>query len=111
MKVPVRLSVHGTVLSGQIRGLIEQQLEKLEERSGRITSCHVTLRAPGAHHRMGEPVAVHIRLALPGGRQVVVGPPSPKDPRCAEMAFAIHEAFRNALRQLTQHTDGLRARR
>ncbi len=103
----LQLEVHGLVLSGQVSELLDKQVKKLEARFGRTTSCRVTLRAPGQHHRVGEPFIVNIRLGLPSGLEVNVGPSRAKDPRFANLIFAIHEAFRRATSQLDRRVERL----
>lgn len=67
-------------------------------------------RAPGAHHKSGEPFAVSVRIALPARHEVNVGHVSAPDRRLADMDFAIDDAFKRALRQLGDETDQLRGR-
>ena len=109
MQTPLQLEVHGLELSSHIRDLIAAHLRKFEDRFGRTISCRASIRAPGAHHNIGEPFAVGIRIALPGGREVNVGPVSnSRDPRQADLVFALNDAFRRATRQLQRQADKLR---
>lgn len=108
MPMPLQLEVHGVALSSHMQDLVAAQLRKLEERHGRVTSCHVVIRAPGTHHRMGEPFAVSIRVALPGRREVNVGRISNShDPRQSDIVFAVNDAFRRAVRQLQRQAHRL----
>ena len=43
---------------------------------------------------------VHIRLALPDGREVNVGRTPPADERHSDLTFALNDAFKHARRQL-----------
>lgn len=105
METPARLEIQGFEPSAHVRGLIETNLKKIEERYGRTTSCRVAIQGPGAHHREGEPFAVSIRLSLPNGREVNVGRVSKGlDRRQADVNFAINDAFRRAVRQLRDQT-------
>ncbi len=98
---PVQIEVQGFMPSAHVRELIETNMAKLENRHGRVASCRVAIRAPGPHHVIGEPYSVSIWLSLPQGREVKVGPtPNKADQRQADVAFAIHDAFRRAMRQL-----------
>jgi cold shock CspA family protein len=108
METDLQLETQGFEPSIQVRELIAANIEKLEARFGRITSCWVTIRAPGAHHRMGEPYTVSIRMALPKGREVNVGYNSKGNSRRqVDVTFAIHDAFRRATRQLRDNSQRL----
>lgn len=109
METPLELEVEGVQLSTHMRDLIDANIAKFEARFGRITSCRVAIHAPGAHHRMGEPYAVSIRMALPDGNDVdVTRNSSGKDPRQADLSFAVTDAFRRATRQLREKARRLR---
>ena len=99
----LRLDFRGFKPSTHARELVESNIRKIEARDGRIASCSVVVRAPGAHHRLGEHYSVSIRLGLPNGREVTVGS-SDTDHRHAEIAFAINDSFRKAVRQLRDET-------
>jgi cold shock CspA family protein len=58
------------------------------------------LKGPGDHHRTGGLYEVHIRLALPNGREVNVGHTAQNDERHSDLNFAIADAFKRARRQL-----------
>ncbi len=101
METPLELEFGGFEPSSHVKDLIDANIARLERRYGRITAARVAIRAPDAHHRMGEPYFVTIRLSLPGRKDVQVKPPPRAlDPRQAEIAFAISDAFRRADRQL-----------
>jgi cold shock CspA family protein len=109
METPPKLEIQGFRPSAHVRDLIESDVRKIEKRYGNVTSCRVVIRAPGAHHKMGEPYAVTIYLALPNGREVSVGRTSKgADPRQADINFALHDAFRRVIRQLQDETRLLR---
>lgn len=109
METPLELEIQGFEPSANLRDLIAANLAKVEGRFGRITSCRVEIRAPGAHHRMGEPYAVSIHMALPNGREVNVGRVSRgNDRRQSDLIFAVGDAFRRALRQLSDQARELR---
>lgn len=108
METPLQLETHGINLSSHVQEIITAHLQKLESRFGRITACRVVVRTPGAHHQMGEPYAVSITLALPGNRSVNVGRVSNnRDPRRADIVFAVNDAFRRATRQLRRQAQKL----
>jgi ribosome-associated translation inhibitor RaiA len=101
----IKAEFQGFEPSTHLRELVESNIHKFEARGGQITSCNVVVRAPGAHHRMGEHYAVSIRLELPNGRQVNVGSSaSDVDRRHANVVFAITDSFRKAMRQLRDET-------
>ena len=105
METPLKLEIQGFEPSAHVRELIEFNIRKFEERSGRITSCNVIIRAPGAHHRLGEPFSVTIYMALPNSMEVSVGRTSKGlDRRHSDINFAINDAFRRAARQLQDKT-------
>lgn len=109
MEIPPKLEVLGLRPSAHLRELIATNIAKLERRYGRITSCQVAIRAPNRHHRMGEPFAVTIRLALPNRKDVDVNPPPRAlDHRQGDLSFAVNDAFRRADRRLREYATKLR---
>jgi cold shock CspA family protein/ribosome-associated translation inhibitor RaiA len=111
METPFELEIQGFEPSSHLREQIAAQLSKLERRYGRITACRVAIRAPNAHHKMGEPYFVSVHLALPSHRDVTVKPP-PRgmDARQGNLTFAVNDAFRRANRQLRDHASRMRGR-
>ena len=100
MQTPPEILFQGMTGTPEIEEAIAAQVAQLEERSGRITACRVVVKAPGQHHRKGGLYEVHIRLALPDGREVNVERTPPQDERHADLKFALSDAFRHARRQL-----------
>jgi hypothetical protein len=101
----VKAEFQGFEPSAHMQELVESNIRKFEARGGQITGCNVVVRAPGAHHRMGEHYAVSIRLTLPNGREVnVASSASDVDGRHADVVFAITDSFRKAIRQLRDET-------
>jgi len=110
MQTPLQLEIQGFQPSGHLKQLIQDNIDKLERRFGRMTACRVAIRSPDAHHRMGEPYFVTIRLALPGRRDVTVKPPPrARDRRQGEVNFAVNDAFRRAARQLSDHATKMKS--
>ena len=99
MQTPVEIAFQGMDADASARDIILKHIEELEQRSGRITAARVVLKAPGGHHRIGN-YEVNIRLALPDGREVLVGRTPDKDDRQTDLPFAINDAFKHARRQL-----------
>jgi len=94
------IQFQGMTGTPQIHETIAKHVAELEQRWGRITTCRVVLKAPSQHHRKGGLYEVHIRLALPEGREVNVERTPPADERHADLTFAIDDAFKHARRQL-----------
>jgi len=100
MQTPPEIEFQGMAGTPQIEEAIARHVAQLEQRWGRITACRVVLKAPGGHHRTSGLYEVHIRLALPDGREVNVERTPPADERHADLTFAIDDAFKHARRQL-----------
>jgi cold shock CspA family protein len=100
MQTPPEIEFQGMAGSAQIENVIEKHIAELEQRWGRITACRVVLKGPGLRHRKGGLYDVHIRLALPDGREVNVERTPPADERYADLDFALNNAFKRARRQL-----------
>lgn len=103
MQTPVQIDYQGMTSRPDVQETIERHVAELEQRFGRVTACRVVLKAPGAHHRKGEPYELNIRLALPGGREVNVDRTPHADERHGDLTFAINDAFKRARRQLQDH--------
>ncbi len=100
METPVQIEFKGIDASDRLREAIETHVHELETRFGRVTACRVMLQAPSGHHRNGGQYEVHIRLALPDGREVNAGRTPKADERHSDIDFAIADAFHRARRQL-----------
>jgi len=100
MQTPPEIVFEGLPTTSQIKDAIDVHLAELERRWGRITACRVVLKGPGQRHRKGGLYEVHIRLALPEGREVNVTRTPPADERHSDLTFAIDDAFKHARRQL-----------
>ncbi len=106
----VQIEFKGMSATPEVRAAIEKQVEILEQRFGRTTSCRVAVTAPSAHHRSGGLYEISIQMALPNGRQVDVGRAPPADERHADLNFAIADAFKSARRQLQDQVDRLQGK-
>lgn len=100
MQTPREIEFQGVARTPAIEDAIEKHVAQLEQRWGRITACRVVLKGPGQHHRTSGLYEVHVRLALPDGREVNVERTPPADERHADLTFAIDDAFKHARRQL-----------
>ena len=94
------IQFQGIEATPAVQEAVATHVAELEKRWGRITACRVVVKAPSQRHRKGGLYEIHIRLALPDGREVNVQRTPPKDERHADLAFAINDAFKHARRQL-----------
>lgn len=100
MQTVPEIDFQGMTGTPRIQAAIQKRIAELEQRWGRVTACRVVLKGPGQHHRTGGLYEVHIRLALPNGREVNVERTPPADERHSNLTFAINDAFKHARRQL-----------
>jgi ribosome-associated translation inhibitor RaiA len=103
MQTPVKIDIQGMHGNPEIRTTIAKHVAELEERYGRVTACRVVLKGPSGHHHTGGLYEVHIRLALPNGREVNVERTAQADERNSDLTFAINDAFKRSRRQLQDH--------
>ena len=100
METSVQIFFEGMNESQSVRDTIKAQVAKLKQVLDRITACRVSVTGPSERHRSGGLYQVHIRLALPEGREVNVNRSPTADERLSDLAFAINDAFDRARRQL-----------
>ena len=100
MQTPPEVQFQGMAGTPEIEEAIAAHVAQLEQRWGSITACRVVMKAPSQRHRKGGLYEVHIRLALPDGREVNVERTPPQDERHADPNFALNDAFKHARRQL-----------
>ncbi len=100
MQTALKIEFQGMEPTASVQEAIESHVADLEQRWGRLTACRVVLKGPSGHHRKGGLYEVHIRIALPDGREVNAERTPPADKRHADLTFAIDDAFRHARRQL-----------
>jgi cold shock CspA family protein/ribosome-associated translation inhibitor RaiA len=110
MQTPVQIEFRGFDASEGVRDAVAAHIDELETRFGRITTCRVMLKAPSGRHRVGGQYEVHIRLALPNGREVNVGRTPKADERHSDLTFAIADAFHRARRRLQDHATKMNGR-
>lgn len=109
IQTPVELALQDVAITPDIQGLIDSNVAMLEQRFGRITTCKIIIRGPGNRHQTGGLNHISIRLALPTGRDVNIGRTPKEDPRHADLAFAVNDAFKRARRQLQDHARRMQA--
>jgi len=100
MRTPVRVSYQGTAPSQALRREVMKHVDALERFHGRMTACHVVVKAPDRRHRTGGLFEISIHLALPGGVEVTIDRLPSLDERFADPLFAVGDAFRRARRQI-----------
>ncbi len=100
MQTPPQIEFQNLNPTQEIRDAIEKHVDGLEQRWGRVTACRVIVKGPGQRHRTGGLYDIHIRLALPDGREVNVEHTAAAGERRADLNFAINDAFKRARRQL-----------
>jgi cold shock CspA family protein len=100
MQTPVDIEFQEMAAIPAVQELIADQVKKLEERYGRITSCRIVVKSPGSRHQTGGLYDINIRLALPDGREVNIGRTPKVDERHSDLPFAVNDAFKRARRQL-----------
>lgn len=100
MQTSPEIEFQGMAPSAKVQNAVEEHIAALEQRCGRMTACRVLLKAPGHRRRTGGLYEIHIRLALPDGREVNVERTPAADERYADLDFALNDAFKRARRQL-----------
>jgi len=100
METPVQIEFQGMDAKPDIRAAVAKHVAQLEDRFGRVTAGRVVVKAPGGHHRTGGLYEIHVRLALPEGREVNIGHTRQNDERHSDLNFALNDAFKRARRQL-----------
>jgi cold shock CspA family protein len=110
MKTPFEIDFQGMEANSMMRDAIRDHVAGLEDRFGRITAGRVVVRGPTDHHQSGGSYEVHIRLALPNGREVNVARTPSNDERYADPSYAINDAFKRARRLLQDHVRKLQGR-
>jgi cold shock CspA family protein/ribosome-associated translation inhibitor RaiA len=100
MQTPIEMEFQEMAASPAVQELVADHVKKLEQRYGRITACRVVVKGPGNRHQTGGLYDVHIRLALPDGREVNIGRTPTADERHSDLPFAVNDAFKRARRRL-----------
>jgi cold shock CspA family protein len=100
IQTPVQIEFQDVAATADVQKSVDEHLAQLEKRFGHITACRLTVKGPGERHQTGGLYHVHVRLALPDGREVNVGRTPSADERYADLTFAVANAFKRARRQL-----------
>jgi cold shock CspA family protein/ribosome-associated translation inhibitor RaiA len=108
MQIPAEIVFQHCEASAELRAAVEKQVERLERFSQRITSCRVVVSAPATRHRSGDVYEIDIRIAMPGGKDVIVGKPHGGAPEREHPLVAIRLAFDRAVREIEDAMRDLR---
>jgi cold shock CspA family protein/ribosome-associated translation inhibitor RaiA len=100
MQVPVEISFQNSEPSEAIRSEIERHARRLEKFHDRITSCQVTVTAPATRHHQGNLFSIHIRVAMPQHKDIVVTKTHADTAEHEHVLVAIKDAFGAAQRQI-----------
>lgn len=87
---------------------VRNEISKLEQFYGRITSCRVVIAKRQRRHVHGDLYSASVRLSLPDGREVVANRNPPADHAHEDIDVAVRDAFAAARRQLQDEARKLR---
>lgn len=110
METPIEIDFQGMDVNPMMREAIVDRIAMIEERFGRITAGRIVVIGPGSHHQTGGVFQIHIRLALPNGREVNIAKTPTNDERHADPSYAINDAFKRARRRLQDHARKLQGK-
>lgn len=100
MQVPLDITFQNSEPSEALRSEVEKHAERLEKFHDRITSCHVAIAVPATRHRHGDLFSVHIRIAMPQHKDILVTKTHGDSPEHEHAIVAIKDAFAAAQRQV-----------
>jgi cold shock CspA family protein/ribosome-associated translation inhibitor RaiA len=100
MQVPLEITFQNSERSEAIRSEIERQARRLEKFTDRVTSCRVTVTAPATRHREGNLFSIHIRVAMPQHKDIIVTKTHGDMHEHEHIVVAIKDAFGVAQRQI-----------
>jgi len=97
MEFPVQITVRNASISDIAKDEIRERAIKLEQYSGNIVGCRITVDNPHRHRHQGVRYTVRIDLTVRGGEVVIKRQPH------EDIYVAIRDAFDAAKRQLEDH--------
>lgn len=100
MQTPLEIVYEGMDPSGAVDDRLREEVDKLEQFFGRITSCRVVIEKPHQHHQKGNLYAARIHLTLPGQGEIAVSRHPGEHHAHEDVYVAIRDAFKAARRQL-----------
>lgn len=102
MQVPLQITFRHMDTSPALEARIRQRVEELEQYSGRITACHVTVEAQNLSRQQGNLFQVRIDLVMPG-REIAIGRERGLNHAHEDAHVAVRDAFDALRRQLQDH--------
>ncbi len=102
MQTPLQLTIRDVDHSEALETHIRAKVEKLEEFSKHITSCHVVVEVPHRHHHQGKQFNVRIDIGVPGSEIVV------NRDHAEDVYVALRDAFDAAKRRLEDYARKIR---
>ena len=102
MQTPIEVTFEHCESSPEIWAEIAKQAKRLEKFGPLVTSCRVAIGRPNARRRSGDLFAVHLHIALPERKDVVVDRTHGDAPEREHALVAIREAFDAAVRQVEE---------
>ena len=100
MEVPPRIAIDESINNPTVRGIVEQEIEKLGQFHRHIISCHVAVTASEKRHQTGGLYDVRINIHIPRHREIVINHLAGDKPEQEHVGVAIREAFAKARRQV-----------
>jgi ribosome-associated translation inhibitor RaiA len=100
MQVPLQIAFDGIQHSDAVEARIREEVEKLEQFSGRIVSASVVVARPQHRHHKGGIFHIKIHLVVPDAPDIAVSREPAADGAHEDVYVTIRDAFKAARRQL-----------
>lgn len=101
MDVPPEIAFRNIEATDDLKGVILDKIDDLEEVYPELVSCRVMVEETNSGRQSGHLNHVRLDLSVPG-KEVVVNRDPPKNPASQDLTQAINEAFDIATRQLRE---------
>ncbi|MFP4476299.1 MAG: cold shock domain-containing protein [Desulfatibacillaceae bacterium] len=108
MKVPLEITFRGVEKTPALEALIHRKAEKLDERTGNLIRCRVTVEKPQSHLKSGSPYQVVIDMRVPPGKELVVRRDAGEGNMHDPLEIVVRDAFDAALRKMNKMMEQLR---
>lgn len=108
MEIPVEIDFPGIKNTNSLRRLVLKHVATLEKRFGRITACHVVIKAPSERQRRRGIYEISVRLGLPRGGEIDIARARAADETHTDLTVALNNSFRRARRRLEDQARRLR---
>jgi ribosomal subunit interface protein len=102
MKLPLQITVRNASVSEVVMNEIRERVAKLEQFSGNMMGCRVTVDSPHRHQHQGMRYTVQIDITVRGAELVVKRQPH------EDIYVAVRDAFDAARRQMEEYERRLR---